>query len=90
VANWQVARLVTDPIKRIHPAFVMVSIDIHDPLVATILGSIVSLTPGTVTADIDMQSALLYVHALNAGDAQHLIVAIKTRSEAPLKEIFAC
>ena len=90
VANWQVARLVTGPIRRIHPAFVIVPIDIHDPFVATILGSIVSLTPGTVTVEIDTQGASLNVHALNVEDAQQLIAAIKTRYEAPLKEIFAC
>lgn len=90
VANWQVARLVVGPLERIRPAFVEVPLDIADPFVATVLGSIVSLTPGTVSIDIDMGAKVLLVHALDVADTAAMIAIIKTRYEAPLKEIFAC
>lgn len=90
VANWQVARLVLGPIARLRPAFVTVPLAIADPYVATVLGSIVSLTPGTVSIDIDCEHGLLYVHALDVADEAHLISTIKSRYEAPLKEIFQC
>ena len=58
--------------------------------VSMLLGSIVSLTPGTVSIEIDMDAKRLFVHALDVADREQLIATIKSRYEAPLKEIFAC
>lgn len=90
MANIEVARLVLGPIHRLHPAFITVPLDLESPYVATILGSIVSLTPGTVSVDIDPEARTLFVHALNAPDEAALVRSIKSRYEAPLKEIFGC
>jgi multicomponent K+:H+ antiporter subunit E len=85
-----VARRVVGPVGRLEPAFVEVPLDLRDPFVATILASIVSLTPGTVSIDVDQQRWVLYLHALDAPDPAALIREIKQRYEAPLKEVFAC
>jgi multicomponent K+:H+ antiporter subunit E len=90
VANGAVARRVIGPLNRLKPAFVEVPLDLRDPFVATILASIVSLTPGTVSIDVDQQRWVLSLHALDAPDPATLIREIKQRYEAPLKEIFAC
>lgn len=90
VANWQVARLVLGPTARLRPTFVTVPLALDDVFVATVLGSIVSLTPGTVSIDIDCERWLLYVHALDVENEAALIATIKSRYEAPLKEIFQC
>lgn len=90
VANLEVARLVIGPLDRLTPAFVEVPLDIEDPFVATLLASIVSLTPGTVSIDIDRDRHVLQVHALNVVNEAQLIATIKRRYEAPLKEIFEC
>jgi multicomponent K+:H+ antiporter subunit E len=50
----------------------------------------VSLTPGTVSIDIDRATRMLRVHALNVADEAELIATIKRRYEAPLKEVFGC
>jgi multicomponent K+:H+ antiporter subunit E len=89
-ANVQVARQVLGPLDRIKPGFVDVPLDLQDPFVATLLAGIVTLTPGTVSIDIDMEKRILSVHALDVPDAAALIAEIKSRYEAPLKEIFAC
>ncbi|MBS3962226.1 MAG: Na+/H+ antiporter subunit E [Sandarakinorhabdus sp.] len=89
-ANWQVARLVLGPIRRIHPRFFDVPIDLDDPFVATLLASIISLTPGTVSVDIDMDARVIHVHGLSVDDEAAAIRTIKARYEAPLKEIFQC
>lgn len=65
-------------------------LDIEDNFVATILGGIVSMTPGTVSVDIDQERRLLLVHALDAEDLETAIRTIKARYEAPLKEVFQC
>ncbi|MDP1583571.1 MAG: Na+/H+ antiporter subunit E [Bradyrhizobium sp.] len=90
LANWEVARLVVGPLDRLKPAFIDVPIEIDDPFVATLLASIVSLTPGTVSVDIDRAAGILNVHALDVADEADLIATIKRRYEAPLKEVFGC
>lgn len=85
-----VARLVLGPVQRIRPTFIEVPLDLREPHVGTILASIVSLTPGTVSIDIDLNRWVLQIHALNVDDPAKLIRAIKTRYEQPLKEIFSC
>ena len=89
-ANLNVARLVLGPMDRIHPAFLEIPLDTRDDFVATILGSIITLTPGTVSIDIDRERRILHVHALDVDDPAAMVAEIKSRYEAPLKEIFGC
>jgi len=81
---------VIGPLHRLSPAFVEVPLDLRDPFVATLLASVVSLTPGTVAIDVDRQHWILLVHALDAPDPQALIDEIKERYEQPLREMFTC
>lgn len=89
-ANLRVARQVIGPVHRLSPAFVEVPLDLRDPFVITVLASVVSLTPGTVSIDVDRQRWMLLVHALDAPDPQALAREIKDRYERPLREIFPC
>lgn len=89
-ANLVVARQVLGPLDRIRPGFVEIPLDIEDPFVATMLGGIITLTPGTVSIDIDMDRRILHVHALDVPDPEALIAEIKTRYETPLKDMFGC
>jgi multicomponent K+:H+ antiporter subunit E len=50
----------------------------------------VSLTPGTVSADVSEDRTRLLVHALHVEDPQALVAEIKQRYEGPIKEIFEC
>ena len=94
VANFTVARLVFKPHDAIRPAFVRVPLDVQDDFALSLLASVVSLTPGTVSADLHLDNAredhVLLVHVLDLEDANKLIAEIKTRYEAPIMEIFAC
>jgi len=90
VASWEVARLVLGPLDRLQPAFINVPIEIENPFVATLLASIVSLTPGTVSVEIDRATRTLNVHALRVVDEAEMIATIKFRYEAPLKKVFGC
>lgn len=90
VANLQVARLVLGPRARLSPAFVQVPVRIEDEFVLTMLTSIISLTPGTVSACLSEDRRTLLVHALDAPDLDALVRQIQARYEAPLMEIFQC
>jgi multicomponent K+:H+ antiporter subunit E len=92
-ANLTVARQVLGPIEALRPAFFEFPVDLDDAFVATLLGGIISLTPGTVTIDIETENGRpvrLRVHGLDVPDTAATIAQIKARYEAPLKEIFGC
>ncbi|MBK5969863.1 MULTISPECIES: Na+/H+ antiporter subunit E [Thiorhodovibrio] len=52
IANLQVALLILGPRTRLHPAFVELPLELTDPFAITVLASVISLTPGTVSADV--------------------------------------
>jgi len=100
-ANFQVAVLILGPTKKLSPAFVKVPLDLTHSMPITILASTVSLTPGTVSAEVypwkesytedeTLVKRFLLIHVLDLKDEQALINTIKQRYEAPLKEIFQC
>ena len=88
VSSAEVTRRVFGPESAIRPGFVRVPIDLKDEWAITALAGIVTLTPGTLTADVALDRSYLLVHALHVDDAAAIIAAIKTRYEAPIKEIF--
>lgn len=90
VANWKVAYRVVGPLDRLRADFVDIPLDIRDPFVVTILGGIVSLTPGTVSVDVDRDRWTLKVHGLDIDDRDEMVRRIKARYEAPLREILSC
>lgn len=90
LANLQVARLILGPVERLQPAFIEVPIQLDHDLAIFLLASAISLAPGTVAAHLSPDRRRLVVHVLHCPDEQALIAEIKSRYEAPLKEIFAC
>lgn len=89
-ANIVVARLVLGPVARLRPAFVIVPLDTQHPQAVALLANIVTMTPGTVTAEIDDARTRMLVHVLHAADPARVVADIKSRYERPLKEIFGC
>jgi multicomponent K+:H+ antiporter subunit E len=89
-SNFVVAKQVLGSPAKLHPGFIMVPLDMREPLPITLLASTISLTPGTVSTEVSEDLSTLYVHALNVPDEEVLIAEIKQRYEAPLKEIFGC
>ena len=55
---------------------------------AALLGSMVSLTPGTTTIDIDMERRELLLHVLDASDTDALIEGIRRDFEPGLRVLF--
>ena len=90
LANLAVALKVLGPVKDLQPGFVEVPLDLRDSFAITVLTSTVSLTPGTVSADVSEDRTRLLVHALHVEDPEALVAEIKQRYERPLKEIFEC
>lgn len=93
-SNIVVARQVLGNINSLTPAFITVPVDTDHEYVINLLASIITMTPGTVSARVhetpETPGASIVVHVLNCEDEQALIDDIKTRYEQPLLEIFNC
>lgn len=94
VSNVVVARLVLGRMSALRPAIVDVPVETDHPLVLNLLASIITMTPGTVSARVDMREPgsrpTILVHVLDCDDGAALVNDIKTRYERPLLEIFRC
>lgn len=89
VANMKVAYIVLFKSNaQIRPHFIAVPLEIYSPEAITVLAGTITMTPGTVTADLSADGRALLVHCLDTDDPQGEIDGIKQRYESRLKEIF--
>ena len=88
LSNIEVGRRILGPESAIQPRFVWLPLSLRDPHAIVALAAIVTLTPGTLSAEIDNERRHLLIHAFNVDDEDALIRDIQTRYEAPLREIF--
>lgn len=73
---------------KINPGFVWIRLDVtHDHAIAALAG-IITLTPGTLSAELTEDRSHLLVHALDMEEAEALAHTIKARYESLLLEIF--
>lgn len=89
VSNVQVAYLVL--FRRgetLRSQFVTVPLDLTTAEAITALAGTITLTPGTVSADLSADGRSLLVHCLETADPVATISQIKERYERRLKEIF--
>ena len=88
LSNIEVARRILGPERSLTPGFIWVPLDLQNIHGITALASIITLTPGTLSAELTEDRRHLLVHAFNLKDADATVAEIKARYEAPLKEIF--
>ncbi|GFE76903.1 Na+/H+ antiporter subunit E [Novosphingobium sp. TCA1] len=90
VANFQVAWLILARRNRdLRARWLVVPVELTTPEALTVLAGTISLTPGTVSADVSADGRFLLVHALDVADEAAEVARIKSRYEARLKRIFA-
>jgi multicomponent K+:H+ antiporter subunit E len=89
VANIQVAKIILFmPADKIQSAWIPVPIELKTPEAITMLAGTITMTPGTVTADMSSCGRVLLIHSLHAPDPDTIRDDIKSRYEARLKRIF--
>ncbi|MBT9477717.1 Na+/H+ antiporter subunit E, partial [Polaromonas sp.] len=88
LSNFVVARLVLGPLSRPQPAWVTVPLALTHPTAISMLASIITTTPGTVSCTIDEQRRHILVHALDCSDTAQMAADIKARYEGPLLAIY--
>jgi multicomponent K+:H+ antiporter subunit E len=89
LANIDVAKLIL--FKRndeLSPRFISIPLELTSPEAITVLAGTITMTPGTVSADVAADGRSLLVHCLHAPDGEAVVAEIKARYEGRLKEIF--
>jgi multicomponent Na+:H+ antiporter subunit E len=89
-ANIDVAYRVVHPGLPIHPGIVKVKTTLRSDTALTFLANSITLTPGTLSVDIDREEGLLYVHWIEVKDKDidRATKIIVYRFERILKRIF--
>lgn len=89
LANIAVAKIILFmPRDRIQSAWIAVPIALRAPEAITMLAGTITMTPGTITADMSSCGRVLLIHSLHAPDPDAIRDDIKSRYEARLKRIF--
>lgn len=89
IANFQVATIILfKPTRDLKPAWLTIPLDLASPEAITVFAGTISLTPGTVSADISACGRYLLVHALHAPDPAAEVAKLKARYETRLGRIF--
>lgn len=90
IANAVLALRILGPTRKLQPAFMVLPLDLEQDFAITLLASTISLTPGTVSADLSADRHALLIHVIHVDDIEQSVAQMKARYEAPLKEIFEC
>jgi multicomponent K+:H+ antiporter subunit E len=89
VSNIQVAYLVL--FRRsasLQSRFITIPLELKKPEAIAVLAGTITMTPGTVTADLSADGRSLLVHCLETTDPAGTVAAIKSRYEERLRRIF--
>ena len=89
-ANFDVAYRVIHPSMPIKPGIVRLKTELKSDTGLTFLANSITLTPGTLTVDIDQDNGILYIHWINVvgSDPETTYREIGSRFEPMLKKIF--
>ena len=89
VANFQVAWIILTRRNRdLRSRWLVIPLDLRAPEAITTLAGTITLTPGTVSADVSADGRALLVHILDTPDQAAEVARIKRRYEERLKRIF--
>jgi len=89
-ANIDVAYRVIHPKLPINPGIVKVKTSLKSDTALTFLANSITLTPGTLTVDIDREKGVLYIHWIDvkSKDVKTATKIIAERFEIILKKVF--
>lgn len=88
IANLRVAHDVLTPRHRMTPGIVAIPLDLEGELEITLLATLITLTPGTLSLHVSDDRRTLYIHAMYIGEPAKLVEGIKQGFERRVKEVF--
>lgn len=74
--------------KRAQSKFVVIPLELRDPLGLAALSMVTTVVPGTVWSELALDRSALLLHVWDVTEESTFIARFKARYEAPLREIF--
>jgi multicomponent K+:H+ antiporter subunit E len=68
--------------------FVIVPLELRDPLGLAALAMVTTVVPGTVWSELALDRSALLLHVWDVGEERAFVARFKSRYEMPLREIF--
>ena len=87
VSSLRVTLQVIRPQMQLRPAVVAIPLDVTSDAAITLLGNLITLTPGTLTLDVSTDRSTMYVHVMNVGDVESFRQSIKNGFERRVLEV---
>lgn len=88
-SNLQVAvGVITWQWRRPESKFVIVPLELRDPVGLAALAMVTTVVPGTVWSEIALDRSALLLHVWDVGEEEAFVARFKARYEQPLREIF--
>ena len=87
-ANLEVAREILTPAFNMSPRTIRYDVSGLTPVEVTTLANAITLTPGTLSADIDDEGDTLYVHCMYAKDREQAVAGLDELRHRLLREVF--
>ena len=88
VANIKLTHDILTPTHHMRPGIVAVPLDITGDLPITLLGAVITLTPGTLVVEISEDHDLMYIHVMYLTDREDFVRRIKDGFERRVAELF--
>lgn len=87
ISNLNVLVYVFRPISDLHPGIVAMDVDFKTDFELTLLTSLITMTPGTMTVDVAENEKRIYIHALDCSHPEALVQHIRNTFEKSIKEV---
>lgn len=69
-------------------AFVVIPLDLRDPLGLAVLCMVTTIVPGTVWSELALDRSAMLLHVWDVDDQDAFVARFKARYERPLRDIF--
>ncbi|TWI56360.1 Na+/H+ antiporter subunit E [Halalkalibacter nanhaiisediminis] len=87
LANIDVMKIVLSPKLDIEPGIIALPTNLKSDWELTLLASLITLTPGTLSMDFSDDSKYIYIHAINVPDKEEMIRQIHNTFERAIMEV---
>ncbi len=87
IANLRLAYDLLTPGVDIEPRIIAMPLSAKSDAAITIVASLITLTPGTLSVDVSPDKKILYIHAMYAEDEASLIKSLKNGFERRVLEV---
>ncbi|MTI42659.1 multisubunit sodium/proton antiporter, MrpE subunit (TC 2.A.63.1) [Roseibium hamelinense] len=88
MSAWRVATIVLRPKIELQPGIIAFPLTVDRDFEITMLASLITLTPGTLSVDVSEDRKTLYVHCIDVPDPDETIADIKNGFERKILEVF--